>query len=850
MRKLESFAAELTANNYLGEFILDLGQRQAHSVDNSIYSKLPAAVAYPKSEQDLQILIRLASKYQIALTAQGGSTATVGQSLTSGILVDLQKYFTEIINFDQERALMTVAAGCTLKAVQEFLARFGYYFPVEISPSDRCSIGGMVATNAVGIGGACFGRMSANVLSVRAVLADAKIFDTADQSSSLSKKIKTELKFVAEQASIKQRAQDLPRNVGGYDLYGFLQKSNIAALFCGAEGTLGIVSSVVLKVIPKAESDLILLQHPSLEQALAEAINFSGVLASELLDHKICQVIRKQHPEFILPNLGQDEALILVSHALPKEFIKSLSSEWQARIFTAIESKQIWQFRTKAVAFISQYKEQHARRPLALIEDTAVPKHNLPAYISKLRLLLSERGLFYGMYGHIDSACIHVRPALNPMYDRELMLSLVADVRALCQEYGGVFWGEHGIGYRSEFAKDFWGAELQSAMTQVKALFDPGELLNPGKVIARDLAKFRDDWQQKPIVKDAPWLDCNGQAACLGDNSAVMCPSYRVSGNKAYSPKGRALMLRYWHMGEGASSLKDSLEKCLGCHACVSDCPVSVNIPQAKAEYLAKYYQANRRELSSWFFAKFERIFHFAAQKKYQCLLQARFEPDVYVFTDVWSYMLSPKLLRSLRGVLDSIGIAYKLLPPICVGQSAFNEGDMDEFMRAIQQASVFGMVKDKPILVLEPSVLSFLNSVWPKHAKMPAWHKNLVDVGVWLASQGLSVKPNQTIKIVGHCSELSLQPGSLLAWQQIFQQSLEILTPGCCGMAGTFGVKFANRHMSKRLFSNWRAVISRSEVVMATGCSCRLQGLRYRYKFKHPLEFLVLCKEYLNERS
>lgn len=853
IQKISAYAAELNACNFQGDFTCDLGQRQVHSSDNSIYRRVPLAVAYPKNTTDLQLLVQLSCKYKIPLTPQGGSTATVGQSLTNAILVDVQRYLNKILDFDPKNSRLTVEAGCSLQAVQRYLSKYGFYFPVEISPADRCSIGGMVATNAVGVAGACFGRMSANISAVSVVMSDALVFDTHAKNSAWLEKLSQEYHLSdAVKQELKNRARALPRNIGGYDLHSYIINNNAAKLFCGAEGTLGIVTSISLNIKRKSATSLILLQHSEIDLALRAAVEFQGAVAIELLDHQICQVIREQNPEFDLANLGAQEVMIFLEHASPELFLSSISKSWQVRVYhRELEIKKLWQFRAKAVGYISKYQDHYGRRPLALIEDTAVPKTNLPNYIKELRNILERRGIFYGMYGHVDSGCIHVRPALNPSLDRSLMLELVNEVRALCLAHAGVFWGEHGIGYRSEFAKEFWGDAVQHSMQNLKDICDPDYLFNPGKLFGANLVKFSQDWHIGPKVKSAAWLDCNGQAACLGDSSAIMCPSYRATGDKAYSPKGRALMLGYWHHGKGASSLKASLDKCLGCHACVTECPLAVNIPQAKADYLSWYYKNHRRSLSSLFFAKFERFWVLYANIKYSLhSYQSEEAPEVLIFTDVWSYCLSPNVLASLLKILQHMQVTCKVLPPICVGQSAYNEGDMSEMMHVLNNAKKLLLHSDKPILVLEPSVFSFLNTVWPKYSDMPAWHKNLEDIGVWLANKGVVVNIQEPLKVLGHCTELSLQPESISAWQRIFQSKLNHIQPGCCGMAGTFGLKFTNRKISRKLFANWQENLQKSEIALATGCSCRLQAMRYRYKLRHPLEVLALNKEYIGERS
>lgn len=848
MSQVVEFIAALKRSQFAGIVTNELGQRQVHANDNSIFQKVPVAVIYPKLLSDLPIVIKYIRQFELNITAQGGSTATVGQSLTAGVVLDMQRYLHNIIELSLGEGWVELAAGCSLQSVQQYLSGFEQEFAVEISPADRCTIGGMVATNAVGLAGNCFGRMSDNVHSLTMVLADGSILDTNLVED--RQKILDQLNHALPEATvklIKARAKALPRNIGGYDLAAFLRTENLAALICGSEGTLGLIRSVRLKIKPKTKQTLLVLQHPNIATALAQAVQLPATGAFELMDRTLCQALRQQTELPIdLPDFGEAEVLFLVEQSRYEGLLARLSSEWRYTLITAPEQvAKFWLLRAKAVALISKYQDAAGRRPLALIEDTAVPKASLPEYIISLRQYLQTKGLFFGMYGHLDAGCIHVRPALNLdlVADQTLAKQIVDDVMQICYAHSGVFWGEHGLGYRSEFASDFWGAEITAAMTQVKAIFDPKNIFNPHKLVGPNLLRFSNDWRQPNYAKNQPWLACNGQAACLGDRTPVMCPSYRATGDKAHSPKGRAQMLRFWDAGAEPMALKQSLDKCLGCHACVTSCPVAVNIPKAKAWFLAKYYQTHRREFGSYFWLLTERVFAVYARILFQLrsssVKVAEPRPMVLLLPDVWTYSLHYHLWQKLMRILNFAGIGYQLLPPISAGQSAYNEGDLAEFKRVQQVAGNMSM-PDLPILVLEPSVQSFLQSAWDEP---PSWQQQVQGVASYLAKH-ISRKPKQQLYLASHCSEQSLQAHELSAWQQIFQNDLQLLELGCCGMAGSFGCKPSNFKIARSLFNNWQRQIKQTPALLATGFSCRLQALRYGYKLLHPLEVLAQTLE------
>ena len=834
--QLADFAKQLKKLGFAGEFSFDQGQCQVHATDNSIYTKLPMAVAYPKQESDVVLLVKLAEQFGYNLTAQGGSTATVGQSLTSGIIVDLSRHLNKIIDISLADNWVEVEAGCSLQILTKYLSEFERVFPVSISPADRATLGGMVATNAVGYAGACFGRTSANVLDLRVVTANADMIDTGVKNHKLQYfKIKPKTQII-----IGKRAAALERNIGGYDLAQYLQTGRVAALFCGAEGTLGIVTKIKLKIITRPKKQLLLLQHKNIEEAIAVAVKFKGIFALELLDHGLAQAMRQQSSDFglNLAELGVNEAIILVEHSDPEQIIAKIESkDWQVKIINNHDdAERIWQVRSQAVALASRHADKSGRRPLAFIEDTAVPKAQLAAYINELRIYLNKQKISYVMYGHIDAGCVHVRPAVNLVIDKELILEIINTVKQMCERYGGVFWGEHGVGYRSQFVTEYWGDAISEVMHGLKNMCDPKRIFNPGKIIAHDLVQISQDWRPNIARKNTPWLDCNGQAACLGNKDSVMCPSYRASNNKALSPKGRAQMLSYWHQGQGSDLLKSSLDQCLGCHACVSACPVAVNIPKAKAEYLNWFYQKYGRQIMSYFWANIER--YLLPFVNFRHKPNKEVSGSVLIFTDMWTGGFDKKILIAATQVLRSLRISYEVMAPVLVGQSAFNEGDISGLKACIAKARTLKLA-NKPILVLDPSVCVFITSVWPDYGAVPIWHQQIQDVAAWLANQGVSclIEP---MKLFSHCSEQSLQPENIKAWQQIFQQRLELVQPGCCGMAGSFGLKWRNQKLARTLFSNWASLLSKQEQALATGFSCRLQAKRYGYKLMHPLEMLA----------
>jgi Fe-S oxidoreductase len=309
----------------------------------------------------------------------------------------------------------------------------------------------------------------------------------------------------------------------------------------------------------------------------------------------------------------------------------------------------LWGLRKKGVGLLGNIKGE--RRPVPFVEDTAVPPERLADYIRDFRAILDRHGLRYGMFGHVDVGCLHVRPALNlrDPADGLLLRQISDEVTALVKSYGGVLWAEHGKGFRSEYSPTFFGPELYQELRKVKGAFDPYNQLNPGKLatpptsgerlISID-AKKRGDFDREITGSARARFDvavhCNGNGQCFDYHpDHVMCPSSKVTRDRVHSPKGRASILREWlrlmsgaghdpgaALGTGTGGRRsrreapedfshevyDAMSGCLACKACATQCPIKVDVPELRAEFLAHYHTRYRRPLKDYFMATLERV--------------------------------------------------------------------------------------------------------------------------------------------------------------------------------------------------------------------------------------------------
>jgi FAD/FMN-containing dehydrogenase/Fe-S oxidoreductase len=700
-----SFFDALIANGYQGEISTEYAQRIVGSTDNSIYQILPHAILMPKNHEDVVIIMRLIAKPEfrhIYLTARGGGTGTNGQSLNHGLIVDMRKYCNHILEFNQAEQWITVQAGVVLDQLNDFLKEQPakdqtLFFAPNLSPSNRATIGGMINTDAAGEGSRIYGKTSEHVLEVKAVFLGGheKISDI--QMTALS------VLFENNQQIIEEDLPKLKRFVTGYDLVNSYQDHslNLTRLLCGAEGSLCIITEAKLKLTKKFRySKMLVLKYQDFDSALGDTdlILKYNPNSIETVDHRIIEVA-KNNPIFnkikgiLSENIDKIKAIHLVEFqgndkddvstrfdACKKACIDQNHSDFLGHSETEEEDviEDLWDFRKKSVGLLAKLKLPDDKQPIAFVEDTVVPPEKLQAYIREFRAILDQEKVNYGMFGHVDVGCLHVRPALNmrEKADEDQLLRISNAVFELTRKYGGVIWGEHGKGFRSAYSPQIFGPRLYPMLQQIKAIFDPFGQLNPGKIatpndqtqlvsIQSSLRGAQDRLIHHVAQKDYDLsIRCNGNGQCLDyDHNHLMCPSSHVSRNRIHTPKGRAGVMREWlkqisiqspgyipsrqtaalssHWGtfkwikalaqakwyqKKSSNLfdpqvttkisqaktdfnhevYDAMSGCLSCKACATACPVKVDIPDLKSQFLAMYHSRYPRPIHDFMVAGLE----------------------------------------------------------------------------------------------------------------------------------------------------------------------------------------------------------------------------------------------------
>ena len=673
------YLTRLRKSPFKGDIEDSYGARIVASTDNSVYQVIPRAIIYPKESNDINQVVSLLNssefvKSGLSLVMRGGGTGTNGQSLNNSLILDTSRYLNRIISLDQTKKTVTVEPGVVLDQLNSYLGEYDLFFPPDVSSSSRATLGGMVATDASGKGSRIYGKTSDYIAQLECVLSDGSDFkvapelmdDLVNSDNSLVNKVQIAELILQNQQEIEQVFPKMNRGLTGYNLKQAVSNNtlNLNYLLAGSEGTLALTKQITLKVIPKPKyRALIVVLYGDFEKALehAQPLLVAEPTAIEVLDDKILEAAQRdpiwQDVKAAFKDIDLDEgiqglnfieftgdkhAVILERCDQLEKIIRQTRNTYQI-IGHLTETKSeiirsLWNIRKRSVGLLGALKGK--RQPTAFVEDTAVPPESLACYIKDFRAILDEHGLDYGMYGHADVGCLHVRPALNMQdpEDQKCIREITDKVAKLSKSYGGLLWGEHGRGYRGEYSPQFFGEKLMPILGEIKAIFDPHNLFNPGKlavptgfdarVIGIDQIPFRGTFDSQIVNKHKQEYNlamrCNGNGACFSwDSSEAMCPSYKVTRDKRLSPKGRAAMLREWlrlttkpahnldKLKPLESELFESLDSCLSCKSCTHSCPIKVDIPELKSRFLENYYTHHRRPISDYVFASFEQIASF-----------------------------------------------------------------------------------------------------------------------------------------------------------------------------------------------------------------------------------------------
>ena len=616
--------ASLTAANC--EVAFDNRTRQLYATDASPYQIVPQAVAFPKTTSDAARILQAASAAGLAVTPRGGGTGLSGGAIGDGLIVDFARYNRQIWDFNPEARTVRVGAGVVLDQLNAFLKPAGFCFGPDVATSSRATLGGMIANDSSGAYTPVYGTTGRHVREIEIILADGKISRIGAHLESLTKQRRLVEDLVA--LNSLQIAEQFPPGLlkrwPGYGLArAAAQPGNLVPILCGSEGTLAGIFSAQLQIVPLPEERGVGLIFFS---SVAEAMQATTALlalepaAIEHVDRPLFDQTRGQREFEAVRALLDLDARPCAAILLVEFFAHSQEKLAQLRqlrlgqrhliLQTVHERELVWAMRKAGLSLLTSCKGD--AKPACFIEDAAVRPQDLPAYVTGLEDLMRRVDVTASFYGHAAAGLLHVRPVLDlhRAEDLKKFRQIANEVAALVAQFKGSLAAEHGVGMaRTEFLPQQVGAEVYDVMREIKASFDPGNLLNPGKIIGDGRyqidANLRQGANQNLVLPFAPKLafaardesfianleQCNGCGGCT-KWTTTMCPTYQATGEEGMSTRGRANLIRaaleQREMPDPlrAAELDYALTNCLACRACISECPSNVNLPLLKAELL------------------------------------------------------------------------------------------------------------------------------------------------------------------------------------------------------------------------------------------------------------------------
>lgn len=654
VNKWNELSTRLKGDLYTGD-----SMRILYATDASAYREMPAGVCRPKDEDDLRVLIDFARKMKLPLIPRTAGTSLAGQVVGSGLVVDVSKYMTSVLELNVEEHWVRVQPGVVLDELNKMLEPHGLFFGPETSTSNRCMIGGMVGNNSCGSHSLVYGSTRDHTLEIRALLSDGSeaLFGPLDNNQFIEKcrlqnlegqlyrSINNILSDNKNREEIRAQYPDttLERRNTGYAIDLLLETApfttgkpafNFCRLLAGSEGTLAFSTEIKLNLVPlpPKEKALLCIHCDTLEDAFKGnlvALKFKPV-AVELIDKFILDRTRdnieQRKNRFFIK--GDPAAILVVELALDsRDAIEKLAAELEAAmrkagfgyhfpIVNGPEISKVWALRKAGLGLLSNVPGD--KKPVAVIEDTAVNPAVLPEYMAEFKEMLTKLGLECVYYAHIATGELHLRPVLNlkDPKDVELFHTVALETAKLVKKYRGSLSGEHGDGrLRGEFIPLMIGDQNYKLLKEIKSIWDPEGIFNPGKItdtprmnaslryepgqVTREIETVFDFSESLGIVRAAE--QCNGSGDCRKSSqfAGTMCPSYQATGDENTTTRARANILREFLTRSDKlnpfdhQEIYEIMDLCLSCKGCKSECPSNVDIAKYKTEFLQHYYDAN-----------------------------------------------------------------------------------------------------------------------------------------------------------------------------------------------------------------------------------------------------------------
>ena len=876
-----------------GEVRFDDGSRALYATDASNYRQVPIGVVLPRDADDVIATVATAREYGAPILCRGGGTSLAGQCCNVAVVLDFSKYMARILDVDPERKLARVEPGVILDHLRAAAEKFHLTFAPDPATHSRCTLGGMIGNNSCGVHSVMAGKTDDNIEELDVLTYDGvrmKVGATTESEidefvrrGGRQGEIYASLRNLRDHYGelVRERYPHIPRRVSGYNLNYLLPENSfhVAKALVGSEGTCATVLEATCKLVKSPPARvLLLIAYPDIYQCADHVpeVMAHRPIGLEGIDDLLVEYTRRKGinseglallPEgggWLFAEFGGETAADATDQA--NKLISALERDAtppHVRLLTDNDqAKRVWEVRESSLGVLAHVPGE----PPAWEgwEDSAVAPERLGSYLRSLKKLMNEHGYRGALYGHFGHACIHTRIDFDFTTQKGIskFRKFVEEAADLVVSFGGSLSGEHGDGQaRAELLPKMFGPELVQAFGEFKAIWDPDWKMNPGKVVE----PYRLDENLRLGAGYRPWeptthfqypdddgslahatLRCVGVGKCRNYEGGVMCPSFRVTREEEHSTRGRAHLL--WEMtkrdaiqdGWRDQHVKDSLDLCLSCKGCKSDCPVGVDVATYKAEFLSHYYENRLQTRSAYAFGNIDiwariashaptmvnlvtqspilrdiakrvagmppqrSIPVFAAQtfrawfERRECM-----NPDgdrVLLWPDTFNNYFHPETAKAAVDVLEHCGFQVQLPKDIlCCGRPLYDFGMLDRAKRLLLR--ILKVLAEEisagiPVVVLEPSCAAVFRdemlNLFPKNELAQRLSEQTFLLSEFLRRKGDRFRlPKLDRKAImhGHCHHKSIM--KMTDEEEVLRVlgiDFETPAPGCCGMAGSFG--------------------------------------------------------------
>jgi len=925
--------AEALRAEIRGDVRFDDGSRALYATDGSNYRQVPIGVLLPRDVKDVLAAVTICRRFRAPLLCRGGGTSLAGQCCNVAVILDFSKYMADILEIDPARRIARVQPGVILDHLRNAAEKHHLTFAPDPATHDHCTLGGMIGNNSCGVHSVMAGKTDDNIEALEILTYDGTRMKVGETSSGELEniirqggrrgEIYGQLKGIAATYGdlIRKNFPRIPRRVSGYNLNYLLPENgfHVARALVGSEGTCATVLEATCRLVesPPARA-LLVVAYPDIYQCadhVPEIMEHRPV-GLEGIDDLLVDYTRRKaiHSEglsllpegcgWLLVEFGAQTALEAESQA--RSLMKRLGSHQSPPpmhlLTNPTQARRVWEIRESALGVTSHVPGE----PLNWEgwEDAAVAPEKLGGYLRDLRKMMAAYCYKGSLYGHFGHACVHTRINFD-LQSREgigKFRKFVEEAADLVVSYGGSLSGEHGDGQsRAELLPKMFGPEIMQAFREFKSAWDPDWKMNPGKLI--EPYKIDENLRLGPDY--APWLPethfhfpdddgnfanaalrCVGVGKCRREEGGVMCPSYRATGEEQHSTRGRAHLL--WEMTQGevirdgwrSEEVKHSLDLCLACKGCKSDCPVAVDVATYKAEFLSHYYEGRVRPRSAYAFGHIDvwarlashvpglanlatqlpvlrdiakRVAGVARERNLPAFAPQSFRswfrsrqarnrtsPPVVLWPDTFNNYFLPSTAKAAVNVLETAGFSV-LLPKtnLCCGRPLYDFGMLERAQRLLLQIldSLWPAIEaGTPVIGLEPSCVAVfrdeLSNLFPHDHRAQALSRQTFLLSEFMETQAASFtfpRLERKALLHGHCHHKSIM--KMTAEESLLRRiGVDFLSPapGCCGMAGSFGFEQDKYDLSmaigelellpavRRAPSDW--------LIIADGFSCREQ--------------------------